>query len=124
MLQPRDHAPFDVPAVGRVDELVDKSLLEATGLVLFPFALLGLRSTLGRRGGRAGRVGGVVALIAAVSGVLTLLVRAGGGEGVVPAEDDVTLMAPVVRVTGADGIVNYRTAPNAVPEALDTIEQK
>ena len=40
------------------------------------------------------------------------------------ADDEVTLIAPVVSVTGADGIVNDSTAPNAVPEAFETIEQK
>ena len=53
-----------------------------------------------RSGGRqAGRVGGVVAAIAAGCGVLVVLVRAVGGEGVEPSEDDVTLLTPFI--TGA-----------------------
>ena len=34
VLEPGDHAPLDVPAVGRVDELVDQPLLDAAALVL------------------------------------------------------------------------------------------
>lgn len=75
------------------------------GLVLFPFALLGLRSTLGRAGGRAARVGGVLAAIAAVCGVLVLLVRAVGGEGVEPSEDEVTLLTPFITVAGVGTFV-------------------
>lgn len=72
----------------------------AVGLVLFPFALLGLWSTLGRAGGRAGRVGGAFATAAAVCGVLVLVVRAVGGEGVEPSEDQVTLLTPFIAVAG------------------------
>jgi len=77
----------------------------AVGLVLFPFALLGLRSTLGRAGKRAARVGGVLAAIAAVCGVLVLLVRAVGGEGVEPSEDEVTLLTPFITVAGVGTFV-------------------
>ena len=71
----------------------------AVGLVLFPFALLGLWWLLGQADGKAGRVGGVVAAIAAGCGLLVVLVRAVGGEGVEPSEDDVTLLTPFI--TGA-----------------------
>ena len=74
----------------------------AVGLVLFPFALLGLWSLLGRAGERpAARVGGFLAAIAAACGVLALLVRAAGGEGVEPAEDEVTLLTPFITGAGA-----------------------
>ena len=36
----------------------------------------------------------------------------------------VTVALPTVVTTGVDGIVKLRTAPNAVPVAFDTIEQK
>ena len=70
------------------------------GYMLFPFALLGLRSTLGRAGGRAAQVGGVLAAVAAVSSVLVLLVRAVGGEAVEPSKDEVTLLTPFVTLAG------------------------
>lgn len=74
------------------------------GLVLFPFALLGLRSTLGPAG-KSARVGGVVAAIAAVCAVLTLLVRALGGEGVEPSENEVTLLTPFITGAGVGTVV-------------------
>ena len=40
------------------------------------------------------------------------------------AEPLVTLVALAVTTTGEDGIVNDRTAPKAVPDALVTIAQK
>lgn len=69
------------------------------GLVLFPFALLGLRSMLGRTGGRAAWIGGVAATIAAVCAAVLPLVRVVGGKSVEPSEDEVTLLTPLI--TGA-----------------------
>lgn len=66
------------------------------GVVLFAFALIGLWSLLDGSGGRAGRVGGALAVIAAVCGLSSLLVRAVGGEGVVPSEDEVTVLTPFI----------------------------
>jgi hypothetical protein len=77
----------------------------AVGLVLFPSALLGLWWLLGQAGGKAGRVGGVVAAIAAGCGVLVVLVRAVGGEGVEPSEDDVTLLTPFITGAGVGTFV-------------------
>lgn len=68
----------------------------AVGLVLFPFVLVGLRSVVGSAGKRAAHIGGVLAAIAALCAVLALLVRAVGGEGVEPSEDDVTLLTPLI----------------------------
>ncbi|MBA3327426.1 MAG: hypothetical protein H0T43_03900 [Solirubrobacterales bacterium] len=75
------------------------------GLVLFGFALLGLRSALGPSGGRAARVGGVAAAIAAACGVLAVLVRAVAGEGVEPSEDEVTLLTPFITAAGVGTLV-------------------
>ena len=72
----------------------------ALGLVLFPFALLGLWSLLGGAGKRAGQAGGVLAGVAAVCGVLALVVRAVGGEAVEPSEDEVTLLTPFIAGAG------------------------
>jgi len=69
------------------------------GLVLFPFALLGLWSTLRWAAGRAARVGGIVAAIAAVCGVGSLVVRAVGGSSVVPVVGEFTPLSPFA--TGA-----------------------
>jgi hypothetical protein len=99
----------------------------AVGLVLFPFALLGLWWLVGQAGGKAGRVGGVVAAIAAGCGVLVVLVRAVGGEGVEPSEDDVTLLTPFITGAGvgtfvallALGVAVHRTRTLApVPAGL------
>lgn len=70
------------------------------GVVLFAFALLGLWSALAGAGGRAARVGGILAATAAACGVLSLLVRAIGGEGVVPSEDEVTVLTPFITIAG------------------------
>jgi hypothetical protein len=69
------------------------------GLVLFPFALLGLWSTLGWAAGRAARVGGVVAAIAAICGVGSLLMRVVGGDSVLPVVGEFTPLSPFT--TGA-----------------------
>jgi hypothetical protein len=69
------------------------------GLVLFPFALLGLWSTLGWAAGRAARIGGVGAAIAAACGVGSLMVRAVGGSRVVPVVGEFTPLSPFA--TGA-----------------------
>jgi hypothetical protein len=90
----------------------------AVGLVLFPFALLGLWWLLGQAGGKAGRVGGVVAAIAAGCGVLVVLVRAVGGEGVEPSEDDVTLLTPLITGAGVGTCVGQgrsRRSPLGCP---------
>lgn len=71
----------------------------AIGLVLFPFALLGLRSTLADVSGRAARAGGLLAALAAVCAVSTLVVRAVGGEAVEPTEDEVTALTPFITLT-------------------------
>lgn len=75
------------------------------GVVLFPFALLGLWSALRGAGGKTARVGGVLAAIAAICGVLSLLVRAVGGESVVPSEDEVTLLTPFITLAGLGTLV-------------------
>lgn len=68
----------------------------AIGLVLFPFALLGLWATVREVRGRATRVGGLLAAVAAVCAVLMLVVRAVGGEGVEPSEDKATLLTAFI----------------------------
>lgn len=68
----------------------------AIGFVLFPFALLGLWSTVREMDGRATWIGGLLAAGAALCAVLMVVVRAAGGEGVEPSEDEVTLLTPFI----------------------------
>lgn len=70
------------------------------GLILFPFALLGLWSTVRESDVRAARVGGLAAGVAAISAVLALVVRAIGGEGVQGGEDEFTALTPFIILTG------------------------
>lgn len=84
------------------------------GLALFPFALLGLWWLLGRADTRAGKAGAVLAAVAAVCGVLALLVRAVGGEGVEPSEDEVTLLTPFITGAGAGTVLALLTLGVAV----------
>lgn len=72
----------------------------AIGLILFPFALLGLWSSVRESDGRAAGVGGILAALAAVSAVLALGVRAVGGKGVEGGEDEVTLLTPFLLLAG------------------------
>jgi len=72
----------------------------AVGLVLFPFALLGLWSIVRDVDGRAARIGGLLAAAAAVSVVLVLLGRAVGGAAVEGKEDEVTVLTPLIAVGG------------------------
>lgn len=72
----------------------------AIGFALFPFALLGLWSLVRRVDGRAPTVGGAIAATAAVSVVLAALVRAVGGAGVEPADDEVTVLTPLLVIGG------------------------
>lgn len=72
----------------------------AIGLALFPFALLGLWSLVRKVEGRAPTVGGVIAATAAVSVVLAALIRAVGGAGAEPADDQITLLAPFIAIGG------------------------
>ncbi len=88
----------------------------ALGLVLFPFALLGLWSLLGRTATkRAGKAGGILAVAAAVCGLLALLVRAVGGEGVEPSENEVTLLTPFIAGAGAGTVLALVALGVAVP---------
>ena len=70
------------------------------GLLLFPFALLGLWSTVRDSDRRTARVGGRLAAVAAVAAVLALVVRALGGQGVEGGEDEVTLLTPFIALAG------------------------
>ncbi len=70
----------------------------AIGFALFPFALLGLWSTVRRRPLRAARIGGALAGAAAVSVVLATIVRAVGGAAVEGGEDELTVLTPFVAV--------------------------
>ncbi len=72
----------------------------AIGGVLFPFALLGMWSIVRTVDGRAGRVGGALAAAAAVSVVLAAVVRALGGAGVEPREDEITVLTPFLVMAG------------------------
>lgn len=72
----------------------------AIGFVMFPFALLGLWSLVRKVDDRAPTVGGAIAATAAVAVVLAALVRAVGGAGVEPADDEVTVLTPFIAIGG------------------------
>lgn len=72
----------------------------AVGLVLFPFALLGLWSIVRGVPGRGAPIGGILAAAAAISVVLAALVRAIGGADVEPSEDEITALTPFIALAG------------------------
>ena len=72
----------------------------AIGLVLFPFALLGLWSLVRNIDGRAPPLGGTLAAAAAVAVVSATLIRAVGGADVEPTEDEVTVLTPFIAIGG------------------------
>lgn len=72
----------------------------AIGFALFPFALLGLWSLVRKVDGRASPIGGAVAATAAASVVLAALIRAVGGAGVEPSEDEITVLTPFIAIGG------------------------
>lgn len=72
----------------------------AIGFALFPFALLGLWSLVRKVDGRAPTVGGAIAATAAVAVVLAALIRAVGGAGVEPSDDEVTVLTPFIAIGG------------------------
>lgn len=72
----------------------------AIGFVLFPFALLGLWSLVRKVDGRAPSIGGAIAATAAVSVVLAALIRAVGGSGAEPTDDEVTVLSPFIAIGG------------------------
>jgi hypothetical protein len=69
------------------------------GLVLLPFALLGLWAMVGWTARGAARVGGVAAAIAAACGLGSPVMRAVGGDHVVPVGWEYTTLSPFT--TGA-----------------------
>lgn len=70
------------------------------GLALFPFALLGLWALVRAVPGRSAQLGGLLAAAAAISVVLAALVRAVGGAGVEPSEDEITALTPFIALAG------------------------
>lgn len=72
----------------------------AIGSFLFPFALLGLWSLVRKVDGRTPAIGGAIAATAAVSVVLATLIRAVGGAGVQPTNDEVTVLTPFIAIGG------------------------
>ncbi len=68
----------------------------AIGFAMFPFALVGLWSLVRKVDGRAPPIGGAIAATAAVSVVLAALIRAVGGAGVEPTEEEVTVLTPFI----------------------------
>lgn len=72
----------------------------AIGFAMFPFALVGLWSLVRNVDGRAPSIGGAIAATAAVSVVLAALIRAVGGAGVEPADDEVTVLTPFIAIGG------------------------
>ncbi len=72
----------------------------AIGFAMFPFALVGLWSLVRKVDGRAPPIGGAIAATAAVSVVLAALIRAVGGAGVEPTEEEVTVLTPFMVLGG------------------------
>lgn len=72
----------------------------AIGFALFPFALLGLWSLVRKVDGRAPPIGGAIAATAAASVILAAIIRAVGGAGVEPTDDEVTVLTPFIAIGG------------------------
>jgi hypothetical protein len=75
------------------------------GLVVVPFALLGLWAMLGWATRGAARVGGAAAAIAAACGVGSLVMRAIGGPRVFPTVGEFTQLSPFTIGAGLGALV-------------------
>lgn len=108
---------WTVKAVVRLVTGDEPAAAFAIGLLLFPFALLGLWSFVRDIDGRAPPLGGTLPAAAAVAVVSATLIRAVGGPDVEPTEDEITVLTPFIAIGGFGTLVTLLVLGGVVRRA-------